>query len=624
VQASSPLQLTGRPHAGRPLLAFAASTVTLSTAPARRGTIRIAAKSSLSLDSLADTRSIGRQVVEALELAQLATAIRAIRASSTLALSQLAEEGFIRLSAASRIELDQFPRSNPREIGPGKSIDLPATQIRLAQVATSNIRGVAAANQLEVTDSHNVIRPYRVDAISQLIETTEVYDEPALDFVDVSSGLTGVAAYGLSEGEALRQYLQMVQQAKAVVIKPRATDLSAGDELAVDQNARLSHLEATVARLSLSDAAAVELVQVRPQNMLELAQEVEASVDRGFEPLVGLEIHQSTVYVIESPGNRYQYTPFVGESTDPNAPSPPSPTLSGPMDGILAPFQLVYPAEGAVQASVTLRTPEFGNKDRLQFNRINRETRGGTLVIYADPIWPKPQTLVLTFSALLQQQAWDLLTFLEDHLGQEIGLIDHEHRYWRGVITNPDEAVVHDGPDRYTASIEFEGELDPTWNPQVIPTRLYGVSRTSSDPRPEGPYPYVDEMVGVGDVAFYNAEVDAAVQIGTPIYLAATGHANLAQADAMPKAGIVGFAISEALAGFACNYVTEGKVTRDDWSLVASTSTLAAGQVYFLDPAKPGRITSTPPSLAGNYLVRVGRAISPLSLDIEIEPPIRL
>jgi hypothetical protein len=139
--------------------------------------------------------------------------------------------------------------------------------------------------------------------------------------------------------------------------------------------------------------------------------------------------------------------------------------LQEPLTGISVPFQLLYPATGVVTDSLSLRAPNLGNLDRLSFNRIQRETRGGTLVIYADPVWPKTQTLVLSFSGLKQEEARNLLTFIEDHLGQEIGLIDWEHRYWRGVITAPDQPIVQDGRDSYTASFEFQGEADPTWTP---------------------------------------------------------------------------------------------------------------------------------------------------------------
>jgi hypothetical protein len=101
----------------------------------------------------------------------------------------------------------------------------------------------------------------------------------------------------------------------------------------------------------------------------------------------------------------------------------------------------------------------LGNKDRLQFNRISRETRGGTLVVYADPIWPKVQVQVLTFTGLVESQARGLLDFLAAHVGEEVGWIDWEQRRWRGIITNPTDAVVQDGREMYTANVELEGTL---------------------------------------------------------------------------------------------------------------------------------------------------------------------
>ena len=128
-------------------------------------------------------------------------------------------------------------------------------------------------------------------------------------------------------------------------------------------------------------------------------------------------------------------------------------------------IQLRYPATGTVTDSLTLRAPNLGNKDRLVFNRVSRETRGGTLIVYADPIWPKIQTLALTFSGLLSTESQDFLQFVTDHLGQQIGLLDWEGRYWIGVIVTPDNPIVQDGKESFSASFEFEGELDPDWTP---------------------------------------------------------------------------------------------------------------------------------------------------------------
>lgn len=165
-------------------------------------------------------------------------------------------------------------------------------------------------------------------------------------------------------------------------------------------------------------------------------------------------------------GRRFdrQYMPFVGDGAA-DAPVPPAISLVLPHPEVAVPFQLVYPATGAVTDSCTLRAPNLGNKDRLQFSRINRETRGGTLVVFADPIWPTMQVLVLSFSGLRRTEGLALLTFLAAHLGEEIGLVDWESRYWQGVVTTTTDPVVEDSVDSFSASFEFEGELDPDWEP---------------------------------------------------------------------------------------------------------------------------------------------------------------
>jgi len=135
------------------------------------------------------------------------------------------------------------------------------------------------------------------------------------------------------------------------------------------------------------------------------------------------------------------------------------PPLQVPYPGIVSPFALIYPATGSPTDTLELRPPELGNKDRLSFDRINRESRGGTLTVYADTIWPKVQTLALSFSALTRTQALALVQFMRDYLGLEIKLSDWEQRVWKGIITMPNEPVVQDGKDSFSASFEFEGEL---------------------------------------------------------------------------------------------------------------------------------------------------------------------
>ena len=172
-----------------------------------------------------------------------------------------------------------------------------------------------------------------------------------------------------------------------------------------------------------------------------------------------LSLDQAVSYSIVLSGIRQQYHPFVGTGAA-GSPTPPPVTVGTPAPSEL-PFQLFFPATGTVTDSVTLRAPNLGNKDRLSFNRIVRETRGGTLIVFADPIWPKLETLVLSFSGLSSTQSQQLLAFLETHLGEEIGLLDWEGRCWQGVIMTPTNPVVQDARDSYSASLEFEGELVP-------------------------------------------------------------------------------------------------------------------------------------------------------------------
>jgi hypothetical protein len=356
---------------------------------------------------------------------------------------------------------------------------------------------------------------------------------------------------------------------------------------------------------------------------LALTQTASRAADRSLDAQNVLEVRQGCMMEFESP-SIVQYAPVVGINEDPNAPAPPPLTLAGPMDGIEARFQLVYPAAGDVTDSVSLRAPNLGNRDRLSFNRIQRETRGGTLIVFADPQWPKVQTLVLSFSGLYRVEARALLKFMEDHLGEEIGLIDWEHRYWKGVIVTTNDPIVEDARDSYTASFEFDGELDPIWSPQIIP--LTPRTKSTDESRTRNYRTVVEaeeptEMDGV--VVFYEAEALESVSIGSPVYVTEQATVRLAQATSASRCNVAGFSTTESGIGVACKYISEGEVHRDDWTAISGTVNLTPGAAYFLDITL-GKITRNAPVVPGQYVVRVGRAVSPLILDVEIEDPILL
>jgi len=187
---------------------------------------------------------------------------------------------------------------------------------------------------------------------------------------------------------------------------------------------------------------------------LDLAQtyHVQGTFHRAVTDDLGL-VHSGAYERLVGGCQTKQYQPQLGFTTDTSVDIPPAdaPVLS---DALLT---LSYPFVSPT-VTVVLRNPEFNNKDSLNFNRINRTTRGGTLVVYADPSWPKTQKLNVELRSLGSLQADTLLDFFDQSLGKEIRLLDHEGRQWRGIITNPDSPVANPGRGDYSASFEFEGE----------------------------------------------------------------------------------------------------------------------------------------------------------------------
>ena len=179
-------------------------------------------------------------------------------------------------------------------------------------------------------------------------------------------------------------------------------------------------------------------------------------------------IGHALTYYIDSACGRKQYAPFVGENTISNSPLPPSNDLPIVQnDPATTRFRLSYPALAAPTATVELRAPELDNIDRVAFNRISRETRGGKLTVFADPTWPQVQTVIVTFVGLLKTEIDDLHDFLVSYVGEEIGMSDWEGREWIGVVTTPNEAAVHDGKGNWTITFEFEGVLVDSFIPST-------------------------------------------------------------------------------------------------------------------------------------------------------------
>lgn len=197
---------------------------------------------------------------------------------------------------------------------------------------------------------------------------------------------------------------------------------------------------------------------------LDLSQTIVLTADWSRSISQDVEIgHSLTYYVLDACGKK-SYMPYIGESTINASPTPPDeelPFVPGLPEGER--FQLLYPGIGEATDTVELRAPNLDNRERLAFTRINRETRGGRLTVFADPVWPQVNTLVLSFSGLKKTEVDSLQDFLKNYLGQEVGLIDWEGHQWVGVITTPTDQAIQDSGGvcgrGWTVSLEFEGVM---------------------------------------------------------------------------------------------------------------------------------------------------------------------
>ena len=78
---------------------------------------------------------------------------------------------------------------------------------------------------------------------------------------------------------------------------------------------------------------------------------------------------------------------------------------------------------------------------------------------------------------------------------------------------------------------------------------------------------------------------------------------------------VIGFANISALTGESLQVAVAG---------LKDISGLDAGDLFFLSATTAGAITATPPSSAGQAVVRIGEAATATKLSIQIEPPVKL
>ena len=133
-------------------------------------------------------------------------------------------------------------------------------------------------------------------------------------------------------------------------------------------------------------------------------------------------------------------------------------------------------------------------------------------------------------------------------------------------------------------------------------------------------------LAGAQEVSLTNDDVGSHVP-GQVVYLDTNDGVKKAQANTSATAYAFAFASTTVSNGVAGVYATDGilSLTTGQWdSVMGSSGGLTAGTIYYLSAATAGLGTATAPSAAGQYVVRLGIALSTTELSIGIRDPILL
>lgn len=133
-------------------------------------------------------------------------------------------------------------------------------------------------------------------------------------------------------------------------------------------------------------------------------------------------------------------------------------------------------------------------------------------------------------------------------------------------------------------------------------------------------------IAGAQEVSLTNDDVAPHVP-GQVVYLDTNDGVKKAKADAAGTANAFALASIAVTNGVAGVYATDGilTLTTGQWDTAFGTSGgLTANAIYYLSAATAGLGTGTAPATVGQYVVRLGIALSTTELAIGIRDPILL
>ncbi len=332
--------------------------------------------------------------------------------------------------------------------------------ITITQIASfTGPKYVSASNSITITDTANAQGTINVSASNSLIITETTLDEDTATWSTTSTGIEQIASYESIQNRNIYHYVPVTDEAKAYVSHPlKWISKSASNSITIVDHAVLSTVLDITDSITIVSTANFLIVNAA-SNTITITDSATLTKVLNLEASNTLVIEQAHSYSLIRQDTLCTYSPFIGNSSSISVlpPRPTTPTIVN-YDNI----ELTYPVIGTTD-TLTLRGPELGNRNNLQYQRINRESRGGTLTIFADPIWPKIETMILEFHGLSETESQTVLAFISTTLGQMIRIRDWEGRIWVGSIITPDEPIIRNGKG-CSNSLSLTIDVDSTYS----------------------------------------------------------------------------------------------------------------------------------------------------------------
>jgi len=143
--------------------------------------------------------------------------------------------------------------------------------------------------------------------------------------------------------------------------------------------------------------------------------------------------------------------------------------------------------------------------------------------------------------------------------------------------------------------------------------------------------PSGDTILGAAEetsLGSFQNDTLSAVPFGTPVYCSSAGKFTPARANAKPTAQVFALVRDASIGGSASGSLQASAFlsgTVSQWNAVTGGSSgLTPGANYFLSADTAGRLTTTPPSADGSFVVKIGQAITATMMAITISPAIGL